>query len=1156
MKILKIRLKNLNSLKGFWEIEFDKPPLSETGIFAIVGQTGSGKSTILDAITLGLFGQTFRLSKQTEFIMTKHTSDCFSEVEFSVNQQKYCSKWSARRARNKSDGALQPPKMELVDLNVSPEIIIEDKLSETPKKIEQITGFDFKRFVRSVILSQGDFAAFLNSGVNERAELLEKLTGAEIYSALSKLCYSKRKEEENSFELTLQKLDELKVLDADSEKKVKDEFLKSKEELKNLEVKEQVLFQKISNLETIEKLNSDKKRISEKLENVQKNLFEKSNDFLMIPKFDSALDLKKYIDKIEELNGEADNAASANKKFKSEIDLLNEKIISFKNQINELEKHNGTDSNQLKTYEILAPEIIRIDSAISKTAAELNRLKKIFNNETSVFEKKFTDVKSIDLINEKNSGPEKKEPGIILNDITSVVEKIKGLIKSIEETETEKNKTKLELSKKNLVLKSLDEKYRELSKNKEIIENKSNDLKKLLNDLTEKKRGILEGLDIDKIESDYEKIQNEIQITENSINLLNEFIIKQKEQEENILNAEQINKSFEADSIELKKLEKIEEELESQTEKIRGQLEQFILISKYEEDRKYLKQGDLCPLCGSRSHPLTEGGINEKISSAKDYKKILKEFAEKISRIKETKTEKKAACIYKQNQTSDISKKNLKIDSELKQLADKISGFVGIDKSSDKQSALDEALSQKKNLSEKTLKYKKILNEYKRLKKIEDESTKLFIDYQNKSIRSANDLNDLNNKLSTLKNEMENLKKNLDSGVEFFERQIQSYSGFKFEIHSLFEDCAVSINLLKNERFKKFSGSDIEDEIKKLSAKILINTDKMKVMQAEYETDRQAVERKTGGIENNEKKLSEIKIQTENEVIELQKKLALFGFQSSEELKNILSISDKIRILKEEKKLIDETIAKYEVLLGKINSDIQNELNKNIGDTDSETAEGLKIQLNELKSSKNKALENLKISEFAIIKNEETKTKRIELMNLSDMQKKELNKWRQMDELIGSADGKKFRKFAQTLTFEKLTVLANKHLIKLNDRYYLETKESAELDFEIIDSYQANARRPVSTLSGGETFLVSLALALGLSDIASRKMKVESLFIDEGFGSLDSDALDSALSVVENLQLSGKTVGVISHIDSVKERIPVQIKIDKMSGGISRLRVV
>ncbi len=162
--------------------------------------------------------------------------------------------------------------------------------------------------------------------------------------------------------------------------------------------------------------------------------------------------------------------------------------------------------------------------------------------------------------------------------------------------------------------------------------------------------------------------------------------------------------------------------------------------------------------------------------------------------------------------------------------------------------------------------------------------------------------------------------------------------------------------------------------------------------------------------------------------------------------------------------------------------------------------------------------------------------------------------WSYLNGLIGSKEGDKFRKFAQGLTLDNLVWLANNQLTRLHGRYLLKRKASEALELEVVDTWQADAVRDTRTLSGGESFLVSLALALALSDLVSHKTRIDSLFLDEGFGTLDSETLDTALDALDALNASGKTIGVISHVEAMKERIPVQIKVRKINGlGYSKL---
>jgi exonuclease SbcC len=164
--------------------------------------------------------------------------------------------------------------------------------------------------------------------------------------------------------------------------------------------------------------------------------------------------------------------------------------------------------------------------------------------------------------------------------------------------------------------------------------------------------------------------------------------------------------------------------------------------------------------------------------------------------------------------------------------------------------------------------------------------------------------------------------------------------------------------------------------------------------------------------------------------------------------------------------------------------------------------------------------------------------------------------WEQLDEVIGSADGKKFRVFAQSLAFDALLWEANAHLADLAPRYLLMSVPGAALELQVADQDLGSEVRTINSLSGGEIFLVSLALALGLSGISTRATQAQTLFIDEGFGTLDRDTLDHAMVALENLQATGRTVGIISHVPELQERFGAQVRVEPAGCGKSRVVVV
>ncbi len=197
MKIIDLTFQNLNSIAGDpVHIDFGSGALAEAGIFAITGPTGAGKTTILDAITLALFGKAARYETgKPENMMSRGTGECFAEVRFSVSGEAYTARWDLTRARKKAGGKIQPVKRQLTDATGT---ILETKVRPVDEKITELTGMDYPRFLRSVLLAQGRFKEFLDAGEKERGDLLERITGTEIYSRLSRLAFEAAKKREET----------------------------------------------------------------------------------------------------------------------------------------------------------------------------------------------------------------------------------------------------------------------------------------------------------------------------------------------------------------------------------------------------------------------------------------------------------------------------------------------------------------------------------------------------------------------------------------------------------------------------------------------------------------------------------------------------------------------------------------------------------------------------------------------------------------------------------------------------------------------------------------------------------------------------------------------------------------------------------------------
>lgn len=277
------------------------------------------------------------------------------------------------------------------------------------------------------------------------------------------------------------------------------------------------------------------------------------------------------------------------------------------------------------------------------------------------------------------------------------------------------------------------------------------------------------------------------------------------------------------------------------------------------------------------------------------------------------------------------------------------------------------------------------------------------------------------------------------------------------------------------------------------------------------------------------------------------------GFTTIAEARTVLLPDSEYLQMRERRESIQKMIAQHDNTISVLNEKLGALLAEDVPEDTAQLKELLqekKIASAELL----KACEDLRRS----LKNDADNLQKIEIIReeIAEQEKK-TKRWRLLNELIGDATGKKFNDFAQDLSLSQLLVLANNRLKDLSDRYRIDKPTESEDDGLVaIDEHMGGQRRSVKTLSGGETFLLSLSLALALSDMASRNVEINSLFIDEGFGTLDPETLDQTLDTLEKLQAeSSKTIGIISHVDSLKERIATQIQLKRHGQGYSTLEI-
>lgn len=1059
MKIISVRFQNLNSLKGTHEIYFNRPPFSGSGLFAITGPTGAGKTTILDAITVALYGKIHRHNKDAFESMTRQTSESFSEIEFEVNNIIYRSKWSIRRSRKKGDdglGNIQSPKMELSNATTD-EIIVSHPLGLVQQTIIDTCGLDYSQFLRSVVLSQGDFTRFLKANESERSDLLEKITDTGIYSQISSFIFQKKKEEENKLERLQEQLDNVQLLSEEEVHSYKTSLADITEQEKSENDKRKNLEKNLEWLIHIEKLNEKKLYLSKEKDEL---LLGYENNKALFEQLHSHQNAMKFKLPLLEFETSEKRLIEINKKLRETSSLLPQ-LQKTNEELSALVKSAHTDTKEKEAlYEKLIPVIIETEKKDSQI--------QISQDETLKIQK------------------ELQAESLLFND----------------------NKSKIQKKKQ-----EQDQTIKLINTKKEEIEI-----------LKDKQKSILEEKSLDELENESSSLPSLISICERQLDLA--LLIRQYSG--NVENLELKEKSdkeqFEINQKEFPEIKEKFQIAEEHLAILQKNIELQLRIKSYERERKKLQKDEPCPLCGSQHHPFVNDDYHAEVSLIEQKRDIQKQKTEELSRL----LNEKSLLIHKLQTQIDTIKEQKTIAVE------------------NKTSAIQQFHENNKKLpkpleSENDTIIKAIIAKKKQLQ--HDISEKLSaLKTIDKTIKEAeNSLATFNENLIKYQSDIRNMEKNISEKADFIA-----------QIEKSFTEKNKRIANLRKERSELFGDKNTTDERNHLMNQI--NQAKKVSEQSEHQlnSNLQQLEICKSKLADYQKEQSEMDKQFHLQKNIIDDILSENNMISIEELK-------KLFLPEKEAERISSLYNKYE----KQKTEIERSISDTNKEINQETEKSLTSESKD-KLTSSLAEQNQKISTLnqeigkirEIIQSDEAKKLQHKNISISiEKQAKGLKRWEKLNRLVGSADGKRFSRFAQGLTLARLTELANRHLIKLSDRYQIIKTPGSDLELEIMDHYQADIIRPMNTLSGGESFLVSLALALGLSELASRKTQINSLFIDEGFGTLDAETLDIAITSLENLQANGKIIGIISHIDALKERIGNRIQVNKKAGGYSNIKI-
>lgn len=1214
MQILKLSFENINSLKGPWTIDFQAPDF-RSGIFAIVGPTGSGKTTILDAICLALYGHTPRIGSITQNaneVMNRDCDSCRSSLEFQTLSGRYRATWSQKKQKNfDKTGKYGQVVSTMEKFEDGCWIPITDGSKVTSKKqeVQKIIGLSFDQFKRSVMLSQGDFAAFLKSKPNEKAQTLEQITGTQIYSLLSTKVYDLAEEQKKLFEDKQREVELSPVLD-DAVVLTKQEQLKGiTEEAKVLETQISKIEKESRWISETAELRNQFLRVKAELERLKENrneFFRKENVVRLaehaqniLPIFNTLIDKQSLReDSIKEKSAAENELVNATKSlkekdfnFKAAEEALNNENLQKPKKLalfSQIESLDAEISPLIKSSRLAQEEKIKLENETADCKDHLNKAKEDIrkleeDREKRDLERK-EDIKGAFLYQRKD---ELRDCKITAETLSAALADAEGKADKASET-----------------VKSQEKEAEALRIRKEKIASVIEADKVLLKEAEKRLSEILDGKTLDELTQEQLSFSEQIPLLE-AVKSALKAVCDQKEE---IVRQEDV---MQRDSAELdnwsSKKEGYEKEIQSLTSR-QEELEALVQIDELTKVRAELKEGEPCPVCGSLEHPFA-ANLPPEVATAKERLAVVKEESTDLQKNQKEADRKidvlKDRILVSEKRLKEL-RKNLDLAEEELTLK---CGRAGLTREGVTEEAAAVLITKKESL---------LIDIKKRIAKARDAESKAAA-AKEKIAGITEELHRVEMVFSNAQTKFESAKSLLaqaQTGREkarteleqFWRKTAKEYGSvitdgelfahnpelFKRWIakaakyEELLESCREIENSLaikkgtlpglvesverleKSSREKSDQAAELQTELKtkQLQRDKLFGTKLVEIERKAYERLlSQLAEAKDQAYENLSKARSvqaaaEQRLKTaEQRSAEAEKNLLSAKTEWTDALKKEKFESEedwrRARLDSEAINALHKEITDYKAQ-SRSAADRFSEADKKLAEKESQkltdkSLEVLEAEKREASAEKEKLLEQKGELQKELKTDEEARIKRAGIEDELKKLKHQVAVWDRLNTLVGSSSGDKYRRYVQSLVLLTLLKNANVELTKLHSRYRL-AKGGGDMEIKVIDSDLADQERPTDNLSGGETFIVSLALALGLAQMASNNVRIDSLFLDEGFGTLDDDSLEKALNALSSLNAQGKTVGLISHVDQIKERIPSKIVVKRSAQpGVSRL---
>ncbi|MBT4031379.1 MAG: AAA family ATPase [Methylococcales bacterium] len=1146
MKIDSIRFKNINSFKGEWLVDFNESPLSDTGVFAITGPNGSGKSSILDVITLGLYGETIKFDQPSNFVVTKQEDESFCEVSFSLGERKFQSRWSVKC----KEGQVRIPEMQVIHLNGAQEII-ESQPAKVRAFIADLTGMDFRRFTRCIILAQGDFSAFLKALDNERMDILEKIIGTEIYTDYKQNIVSDVEQQQQRLDQLMVQLNDIKLLTPAELEASRLDLADFKTQSVGFINEKEVFEQQLEQLTEVELVERNVYRIAKDIEDNQAEVSQLRSSLLTLEKFTE-------LDQVLMQLTESDNTEEQINQYQKELSVLQTEIIEFKN---ELEQRGAVDRLDVAPNE---QTLSRPADDIDKLKSQLGQIRLDKGSEETLLQTLDDQIQEKKVLLEtvniwlKNRSMDK----ILIDDSPDIL----ALKKSRLEIDGLKEKKKTAEKDVKQILTANKKQQNEIKRLTKLGEQSEDSIAKLKN----KRDALMNGKSLEDVLGLEEDQNNRGQ----TVKALQALSLKFK-----LFNQDKAGGWFRQSPVKVEipaglagDYEQLLIELE-QEQKIQNALQKTvsweIQIRKHYADREALLDGEPCGLCGALDHPFVVA-----LPEIGDSRQLLVDQSAKVDVLRDSTNHMKSQLKEYhdfQEQCREDERERTDMRAEWAHLCTRLN-IVSRELTIDNLKAFKKLRVQEQNNVEH---FKKVIKNYHlltpkleklnqqlvtfrvELKALEDQEISLPVQYDSVGEIQASPVKIIEIELKNALEVEQDLLAKLVESIKVLGEKVPAKGREDklinrlnqrrqdFQVYALRRtELTTELDELEHKR------TQCQEENILLSEKLegytkqlnVAETMRLHVRLYEKQEESTAIDEKIQASNEERDRLTKktMEILTDR------------GIASPEEVhvlanqkKDIPQIQATLLDLDASKVGLQAKHTKKKVELTQLQSEFdfsRQDVEQALNDIEN------KLNIAEQESHH---VESVLAQQVNLVRNAD------EINHKIEQQQQCVDDSRKVLAEFELEDSRVFRKRIQQDIASNLLKISNEYLEKISGRYCLsQIKEKQGLALAVIDSLQDNKQRSTKTLSGGETFIISLSLALGLSEIANYGRAVDSLFIDEGFGTLDEESLYVVLSTLENLRHEGKLVGVISHIQELQERVKTQIRMSREQGGFSRLEVV